>query len=134
MKRRILALLLTAAALTGCLAACGKSEKPDAAAPPNAVQGKRMEAETVTSKYVYSAEYIDLPVDVDYINTSCVSGNYFYLTVSVKSGTESFFDPDSGEGYSYDTYDLKLIQIDLSTRECTELDALDAVQAEGEEG
>lgn len=134
MKRRILALLLTAAALTGCLAACGKGEKPDAVAPPNAVQGKRMEAETVTSKYAYSAEYIDLPVDVDYITTNCVSGNYFYFTASVKSGTDSFVDPDSGEGYSYDTYDLKLIQMDLSTRECTELDALDAVQAEGEEG
>ena len=98
MKRRILALLLTAAALTGCLAACGKGEKPDAAAPPSAVQGKRMEAETVTSKYAYSAEYIDLPVDVDYITTNCVSGNYFYFTASVKSGTDSFVDPDSGEG------------------------------------
>ena len=144
MKRRILALLLIAAALIGCLAACGKSQDtdaPDTKKPGQSTakddnksnaQVKRMEAETVTSKYAYSAEYIDLPVEVDYVTESCVSGNSFFFIANVKSGTDSYTDPDTGASYEYDTYDNKLFRMDLDTRECTELDALQAIESADE--
>ena len=142
MKRRILALLLIAAALIGCLAACSKgqdTEAPDTKKPGQTTdsgksnaQVKRMDAETVTSKYAYRAEYIDLPVEVDYINESCVSGNFFYFIANVKNGTESYTDPDTGASYEYDTYDNKLFRMDMDTRECAELDALLAAEQSDE--
>ena len=133
MKRRILALLLIAAALLSCLAGCSKEENqtdPQStdtqtkdSSKPNA-NVKHMDAEAVTSKYAYKAEYLDLPIDVDYIGSSCLSGDSLFFTANVVSGKETYTDDMTGESYEYDTYEDKLFRMDLTTRECAELTGL----------
>ena len=133
MKRRILALLLIAAALLSCLAGCSKEENQtdpqstdtqtkDSSKPSANV--KHMDAEAVTSKYAYKAEYLDLPIDVDYIGSSCLSGDSLFFEANVVSGKETYTDDTTGESYEYDIYEDKLFRMDLTTRECTELTGL----------
>lgn len=126
MKKRILALLLAASCLGTCLTACGKNsdetqtdEKPTAEKTTG--QYQRMEAETVTSKYAYKAEYIDAPVD-GYLNNCCVSGNSLYFMANVVTGQDSWVDTETGETYEYDTYEDVLFRMDLTTQECIRLD------------
>lgn len=127
MKKRILALLL-AAVLVSCLTACGGSESTAKPGTPGSTEKKndsgadaryqRMEAEAVTSKYAYKAEYIDIPVDTGYLGQSCVSGNTLYFSANVVNGKESYTDPETGETVEYDTYEDVLFRMDLTTREC----------------
>ena len=110
MKRRILALLLIAAALLSCLAGCSKEENqtdPQStdtqtkdSSKPNA-NVKHMDAEAVTSKYAYKAEYLDLPIDVDYIGSSCLSGDSLFFTANVVSGKETYTDDMNGSECRY---------------------------------
>lgn len=133
MKRRILAVMLLIAVLAGCLAGCGKAQTGETDAPSETgsqqggsaqktnAQVKRMEADTVTSKYAYQAEYIDLPVKVDYIQSYSISGSSLWFIGNVPAGKESYVDETTGESYEYDTYESQLFRMDMMTQECTQL-------------
>ncbi len=45
-----------------------------------------MEADAVSSKYAYQAEYIDLPVKVDYIQAYSISGSSLWFMGNVSAG------------------------------------------------
>lgn len=134
MKKRFLALVLILAALASCLAACGGTEKnPETGKVENGkndnvnnsdkqnTKYQRLEAETVTAKYAYRTEYMDLPVETDYISESCISGNNFYFIANMVNGKDSYTDPDTGEVFEYDTYGNVFFRMDLTTQELLEI-------------
>ena len=126
--KRIIAALLALCLLMGALAGCSSknaadtpgqsSDKQQSTTTPNVT---RQEASTVSSKYAYTATYIDLPDSVDYVNASCVAGDTLYFIANVVSGQETYTDDVTGEAYSYDAYTDTLFKMDLDTQECTEL-------------
>ena len=82
MKQRLLSLLLLCALLLGVLAGCGKqTDSADSANSTDPVNTTSQKTDTAAddsvfaSKYVYQAEYLDVPAEIDYINASCVSGS-----------------------------------------------------------
>ncbi len=87
MKQRLLSLLLLCALLLGVLAGCGKqTDSANSTDPVNTTSQKTDAAaddSVFASKYVYQAEYLDVPAEIDYINASCVSGSTAYLYVGV---------------------------------------------------
>ena len=96
MKQRILAVMLLIAVLASCLAGCGSAQtgETDVQSEPGgeqqggsptrtSAQVKRMEADAVSSKYAYQAEYIDLPVKVDYIQAYSISGSSLWFMGNV---------------------------------------------------
>ena len=105
--KRIIAALLALCLLMGALAGCSSkdaadtpsqsSDKQQSTTTPNVT---RQEASTVSSKYAYTATYIDLPDSVDYVNASCVAGDTLYFIANVVSGQETYTDDVTGEAYS----------------------------------
>lgn len=122
-KFRITAALLALCLLTGCLAGCsGPKSTPDTTAEtPKPSTVTRQEAQTVSTKYAYTAKYIDLPDAVDYVNASCINGDALYFIANVVSGQETYTDEVTGEEYSYDAYSNQLFRLDLNTEVCQQL-------------
>ena len=134
MKRRILAVMLLIAVLASCLAGCGGAqtgetdvqsepggEQQGGSPPRTSAQFKRMEADAVSSKYAYQAEYIDLPVKVDYIQAYSISGSSLWFMGNVPAGKETYVDEATGESYEYDSYENQLFRMDLTTQECVQI-------------
>ena len=80
-----------------------------------------MEADAVSSKYAYQAEYIDLPVKVDYIQAYSISGSSLWFMGNVSAGKETYVDEATGESYEYDNYENQLFRMDLTTQECVQI-------------
>ena len=122
--KRILAIFLAAALLTGMLAGCGKKaesgSRSAAAAAETGSKGAEA-ASALSSKYVYTAQYLDLPQSMNNVSTAAVSGGKLYYAGSVVSGKDTYTDGVSGENYDYDTYVTKLFCMDLETRQSQEL-------------
>ena len=134
MKRRILAVMLLIAVLASCLAGCGSAqtgetdvqsepggEQQGGSPPRTSAQVKRMEADAVSSKYAYQAEYIDLPVKVDYIQAYSISGSSLWFMGNVPAGKATYVDEATGESYEYDSYVNQLFRMDLTTQECVQI-------------
>lgn len=134
MKQRILAVMLLIAVLASCLAGCvgaqtGETdvqpepggEQQGGSPPRTSAQFKRMEADAVSSKYAYQAEYIDLPVKVDYIQAYSISGSSLWFMGNVSAGKETYVDEATGESYEYDNYENQLFRMDLTTQECVQI-------------
>lgn len=101
--KRILALLLAACMLLGILAGCSKDagtndpSTPSSDKPTPSNNGKSDNAAAQTSaKYVYVAEEMQLNLPVEYINQTCVSGDFLYAVGEVMT------DPGSGQNYGID--------------------------------
>lgn len=93
MKTRMLAFLLVFCVLLGALAGCNKAQtdpvKPSdsdnsGSNKPSGAQTSDASQQT-SAKYVYTADYVPLTLDVNsgYISPLCVSGNYLYLTAEI---------------------------------------------------
>ena len=64
----------------------------------------------------------DLPEDIQWIGTSCVTGDTLYFSASVPDGGKETYTDENGEEISYDTYSEVIFRFDLDTGECVQLD------------
>lgn len=122
---RVIAALLALVMLLGMFSGCSKngSETTDPANPSNNPGTKTEtndEKAASTSKYAYQAEYLPIPDNVRYVNTSTISGSNLYFTGSIIDGKQTFTD-ENGEEIEYDNYRSALFKLDVETGACTEL-------------
>lgn len=120
MTKRILSICLVLVLLFGVLAGCSKKEAQTA---DDTKKTEQSGAEEKTStQFAYQAQYYDLPEDIQWIGTSCVSGDTLYFTASIPDGGTETYTDENGEEYSYDTYSEVIFRFDLDTGECVQLD------------
>lgn len=120
MTKRILSVCLALVLLLGVLAGCSKKEAQTA---DDTKKTEQSGAEEKTStQFAYQAQYYDLPEDIQWIGTSCVSGDTLYFTASIPDGGTETYTDENGEEYSYDTYSEVIFRFDLDTGECVQLD------------
>ena len=122
---RVIAALLALVMLLGMFSGCSKngSETTDPANPSNNPGTKTEtndEKAASTSKYAYQAEYLPIPDNVQYVNTSTISGSNLYFTGSIIDGKKTYTD-ENGEEIEYDNYRSALFKMDVETGDCTEL-------------
>lgn len=122
---RVIAALLALVMLLGMFAGCSKNsgETTDPANPSNNPGTKTEtndEKAASTSKYAYQAEYLPIPDNVQYVNTSTISGSNLYFTGSIIDGKQTYTD-ENGEEIEYDNYRSALFKMDVETGDCTEL-------------
>lgn len=120
MTKRILSVCLALVLLLGVLAGCSKNEAQTA---DDTKKTEQSDTEDKTStQFAYQAQYYDLPEDIQWIGTSCVTGDTLYFTASVPDGGKETYTDENGEEYSYDTYSEVIFRFDLDTGECVQLD------------
>ena len=119
MTKRILSLCLVLALLLGVLAGCSKSETKTDDTDPAAQTDAAPET---TTQYAYQPQYFDLPEDIQWIGSTCVSGDTLYFTASVPDGGKETYTDETGAEVSYDTYSEVIFRFDLDTGECVKLD------------
>lgn len=120
MTKRILSICLALVLLFGVLAGCSKNEAQTA---DDTKKTEQSDAEDKTStQFAYQAQYYDLPEDIQWIGTSCVTGDTLYFTASIPDGGTETYTDENGEEYSYDTYSEVIFRFDLDTGECVQLD------------
>lgn len=120
MTKRILSICLALVLLFGVLAGCSKNEAQTA---DDTKKTEQSGAEEKTStQFAYQAQYFDLPEEIQWIGTSCVTGDTLYFTASVPDGGKETYTDENGEEYSYDTYSEVIFRFDLDTGECVQLD------------
>lgn len=120
MTKRILSVCLALVLLFGVLAGCSKNEAQTA---DDTKKTEQSDTEDKTStQFAYQAQYFDLPEDIQWIDTSCVTGDTLYFTASVPDGGKETYTDENGEEISYDTYSEVIFRFDLDTGECVQLD------------
>ena len=120
MTKRLLCVCLALVLLFGVLAGCSKNEAQTA---DDTKKTEQSEAEDKTStQFAYQAQYFDLPEEIQWIGTSCVTGDTLYFTASVPDGGKETYTDENGEEISYDTYSEVIFRFDLDTGECVQLD------------
>lgn len=120
MTKRILSVCLALVLLFGVLAGCSKNEAQTA---DDTKKTEQSDTEDKTStQFAYQAQYFDLPEDIQWIGTSCVTGDTLYFTASIPDGGTETYTDENGEEYSYDTYSEVIFRFDLDTGECVQLD------------
>ena len=120
MTKRLLCVCLVLVLLFGVLAGCSKNEAQTA---DDTKKTEQSDTEDKTStQFAYQAQYFDLPEDIQWIGTSCVTGDTLYFTASIPDGGTETYTDENGEEYSYDTYSEVIFRFDLDTGECVQLD------------
>lgn len=120
MTKRLLCVCLALVLLFGVLAGCSKNEAQTA---DDTKKTEQSDTEDKTStQFAYQAQYFDLPEDIQWIGTSCVTGDTLYFTASVPDGGKETYTDENGEEISYDTYSEVIFRFDLDTGECVQLD------------
>ena len=120
MTKRILSVCLALVLLIGVLAGCSKKETQTA---DDTKKTEQSNAEDKTStQFAYQAQYYDLPEDIQWIGTSCVSGDTLYFTASIPDGGKETYTDENGDEISYDTYSEVIFRFDLDSGECVQLD------------
>ena len=122
---RVIAALLALVMLLGMFAGCSKNggETTDPANPSNNPGTKTEtndEKAASTSKYAYQAEYFPIPDNIQYVNTSAISGASLYFTGNIIDGKQTYTD-ENGAEIEYDNYRSALFKMDVETGDCTEL-------------
>ena len=105
---RMIAALLAIVMLLGMFAGCSKnSDNTTDPANPGSSTGTKTETNdekaASTSKYAYQAEYLPIPDNIQYVNTSTISGANLYFTGSIIDGKQTYTD-ENGEEIEYDNY------------------------------
>ena len=120
MTKRLLCVCLALVLLFGVLAGCSKNEAQTA---DDTKKTEQSDTEDKTStQFAYQAQYFDLPEDIQWIGTSCVTGDTLYFTASVPDGGKETYTDEDGTEVSYDTYSEVIFRFDLDTGECVKLD------------
>lgn len=129
---RVIAALLALVMLLGMFSGCSKNrgETTDPANPSNNPGTKTEtndEKAASTSKYAYQAEYLPIPDNVQYVNTSTISGANLYFTGSIIDGKKTYTD-ENGEEIEYDNYRSALFKLDVETRRLHRADRIPAAR------
>ena len=120
MTKRLLCVCLALVLLFGVLAGCSKNEAQTA---DDTKKTEQSDTEDKTStQFAYQTQYFDLPEEIQWIGTSCVTGDTLYFTASVPDGGKETYTDENGEEVSYDTYSEVIFRFDLDTGECVQLD------------
>ena len=95
MTKRLLCVCLALVLLFGVLAGCSKNEAQTA---DDTKKTEQSDTEDKTStQFAYQAQYFDLPEDIQWIGTSCVTGDTLYFTASVPDGGKETYTDENGE-------------------------------------
>ena len=113
MTKRILSVCLALVLLLGVLAGCS-TNKTQTADDTQKTEQNGAEDKTST-QFAYQTQYFDLPEEIQWIGTSCVSGDTLYFTASVPDGGKETYTDENGEEISYDTYSDVIFRFDLDT-------------------
>ena len=126
MQRRIWALLLCGVLLLGVLAGCGKKNDTGDTSGDKTVNGTETKNDAdsqLTAKYVYQAQYLELPVKTSYIDDSAVSGDTLFFYAQVQDESYAAANSDTpAEGPVYYPTVGKLLTYDLDTQTVGETD------------
>ena len=122
--KRIFAILLAAVLVMSLFAGCSKnSSEPGSTDNSGPSLVDKTKPAATTAKYAYQADYLDLqlPENIQYVNTMCTAGTTIFLTAYVQGDEIVQTDPDTGDTWSYYTQELILLSIDPDTGACTQL-------------
>ena len=122
--KRIFAIFLAAVLVMSLFAGCSKnSSKPGSTDTSGPSLVDKTTPAATTAKYAYQADYLDLqlPENVQYVNTMCTAGTTIFLTAYVQGDEIVQTDPDTGDTWSYYPQKLVLLSVDPDTGACTQL-------------
>ena len=122
--KRFFALALAALLVMSLFAGCSKnSDTPGDKTDSSGSLIDQTKPAATTAKYAYQADYLDLqlPENVQYVNTMCTAGTTIFLTAYVQGDEIVQTDPDTGDTWSYYTQKLILLSVDPDTGACTQL-------------
>ena len=122
--KRFFALALAALLVMSLFAGCSKnSDTPGGKTDSSGSLIDQTKPAATTAKYAYQADYLDLqlPENVQYVNTMCTAGTTIFLTAYVQGDEIVQTDPDTGDTWSYYTQKLILLSVDPDTGACTQL-------------
>ncbi len=122
--KRFFALALAALLVMSLFAGCSKnSDTPGDKTDSSGSLIDQTKPAATTAKYAYQADYLDLqlPENIQYINTMCTAGTTIFLTAYVQGDEIVQTDPDTGDTWSYYTQKLILLSVDPDTGACTQL-------------
>ena len=122
--KRFFALALAALLVMSLFAGCSKnSDTPGSKTDSSGSLIDQTKPAATTAKYAYQADYLDLqlPENIQYVNTMCTAGTTIFLTAYVQGDEIVQTDPDTGDAWSYYTQELILLSVDPDTGACTQL-------------
>lgn len=122
--KRIFAIFLAAVLVMSLFAGCSKnSSEPGSTDNSGPSLVDKTTPAATTAKYAYQADYLDLqlPENVQYVNTMCTAGTTIFLTAYVQGDEIVQTDPDTGDTWSYYPQKLILLSVDPDTGACTQL-------------
>ena len=122
--KRFFALALAALLVMSLFAGCSKnSDTPGSKTDSSGSLIDQTKPAATTAKYAYQADYLDLqlPENVQYVNTMCTAGTTIFLTAYVQGDEIVQTDPDTGDTWSYYTQERILLSVDPDTGACTQL-------------
>ena len=122
--KRFFALALAALLVMSLFAGCSKnSDTPGGKTDSSGSLIDQTKPAATTAKYAYQADYLDLqlPENVQYVNTMCTAGTTIFLTAYVQGDEIVQTDPDTGDTWLYYTQELVLLSVDPGTGACTQL-------------
>ena len=122
--KRFFALALAALLVMSLFAGCSKnSDTPGSKTDSSGSLIDQTKPAATTAKYAYQADYLDLqlPENIQYVNTMCTAGTTIFLTAYVQGDEIVQTDPDTGDTWSYYTQKLILLSVDPDTGACTQL-------------
>ena len=122
--KRFFALALAALLVMSLFAGCSKNS--DTSGGKTDSSGSLIDQTkpaATTAKYAYQADYLDLqlPENIQYVNTMRTAGTTIFLTAYVQGDEIVQTDPDTGDTWSYYTQKLILLSVDPDTGACTQL-------------
>lgn len=122
--KRFFALALAALLVMSLFAGCSKnSDTPGGKTDSSGSLIDQTKPAATTAKYAYQADYLDLqlPENIQYVNTMRTAGTTIFLTAYVQGDEIVQTDPDTGDTWSYYTQKLILLSVDPDTGACTQL-------------
>ena len=122
--KRFFALALAALLVMSLFAGCSKnSDTPGGKTDSSGSLIDQTKPAATTAKYAYQADYLDLqlPENIQYVNTMCTAGTTIFLTAYVQGDEIVQTDPDTGDTWLYYTQELVLLSVDPDTGACTQL-------------
>ena len=125
--KRFFVLALAALLVMSLFAGCSKnSDTPGNKTDSRGSLIDQTKPAATTAKYAYQADYLDLqlPENIQYVNTMCTAGTTIFLTAYVQGDEIVQTDPDTGDTWSYYTQELILLSVDPDTGACTQLSNL----------
>lgn len=139
--KKLVAILLTAVMLLGCLSGCGDNTDPTTNNP----NGSASSSSAAQTKYAYQASYMPLDIEgfeIRYISGMTAAGDQVVLLANCITGRETIINEATGEPYTddngeplmQDTYESRLFTLNPETGTMQQLDYSPRKPEEGKYG